>query len=405
MSEPLPPALRHLTRDEVAIEARVAPAYVDELAAAGVIDHDADGNYHADDVRRVRLAWALNQGGIGGDDLLWAMSTGLLPMDQLSRTWPTPGPVSRTFGSLRASVGERADLLASVYSAFGLAPPGDDSVVAHDEESIIRGFIDTWALVDDGPEAVIRAARIAGEGVRRIQEATLDLFDEYGGSPPQQMQRGRSVEDANRPSIAMIAVMADLLPWLLNRHSEDEVFRRIVAYIEARAAEAGRVAVRDAVEPAIAFVDLAGYTQFTEAAGDQEAAVLAARLQDLAGSAARTHQGRVVKLLGDGVMLRFGSPVEAVRGGLALMDAIVAAGLPPAHAGVASGPVVVRDADVYGHTVNLAARIAGHAPSAQLLVTADLRQALAADGIAVMDAGRTRLKGVSDEVALLQVVR
>jgi len=159
------------------------------------------------------------------------------------------------------------------------------------------------------------------------------------------------------------------------------------------------------VEPAIAFVDLAGYTQFTEVAGDQEAAVLAARLQDLAMSAARTHQGRVVKLLGDGVMLRFGSPVEAVHGVLGLMDAIDAAGLPPAHAGVASGPVVVRDADVYGHTVNLAARIAGHAPSAQLLVTADLRQALAADGIAVMDAGRARLKGVSDEVALLQVVR
>jgi len=111
------------------------------------------------------------------------------------------------------------------------------------------------------------------------------------------------------------------------------------------------------------------------------------------------------KLLGDGVMLRFASPVEAVRGVLGLMDAIDAAGLPPAHAGVASGPVVVRDADVYGHTVNLAARIAGHAPSAQLLVTADLRQALAADGIAVMDAGRARLKGVSDEVALLQVVR
>ena len=99
------------------------------------------------------------------------MSTGLLPMDQLSRTWPTPAPVSQTFGSLRASVGERADLLASVYSAFGLAPPGDDSVVADDEESIIRRFIDTWALVDEGPEAVIRAARIAGEGVRRIQEA------------------------------------------------------------------------------------------------------------------------------------------------------------------------------------------------------------------------------------------
>jgi adenylate cyclase len=406
MSEPANATTqRHLTPDELALEAGVARQYVDELAAAGAIERDRDGNHHADDVRRVRLAWALRQGGIGGDDLLWAMATGLLPLDQVSRTWPTPGPMSSTFRSFTSSLGERGSLLPSVYAAFGLASPGEDSVVGNDEEALVRAFIETWTMVDEQPDAVIRAARIAGEGVRRIQEATLDLFDEYGGSPPQRMQRGLSVEDANRPSMAMIAVMSELLPWLLNRHSEDEVFRRIVAYIEARAAEAGRVAPRDAVEPAIAFVDLAGYTQLTQAAGDQEAAAIAARLQDLAMSSARGHGGRLVKLLGDGVMLRFGSPVEAVRGVLGLMDAIDAAGLPPAHAGIASGPVIVRDADVYGHTVNLAARIAGHAPSGLLLVTADLGPALAAERLAVVDAGRARLKGMSDEVAMLEVVR
>ena len=218
-------------------------------------------------------------------------------------------------------------------------------------------------------------------------------------------RRGLSPDEASRPSRELSAVMADLLPWLLARHLEDEVFSRVVDFIESRAADAGRIVQHEAVMPAIAFVDLAGYTQFTQRAGDQEAAVLATRLQELSTTAARAHRGRVVKLLGDGVMLRFGVPVDAVRAVIGLMAAIEAAGLPSAHAGIASGPVVVRDADVYGHTVNLAARIAGHAPPAQLLVTSNLAAALEAAGIAVTDAGRARLKGVSDEVALLQVVR
>jgi len=398
-------AARLLTPDELALEAGVAPDYVDQLTAAGAIERDERGNHHADDVRRVRLAWALEQGGIGSDDLMWAITSGLLPIDQIPHMWSTPAPMSQTFGAFAASLGDRGDLLPSVYSAFGLAQPNRDSVVSTDEEAIVRAFMAVWELVDPHPDVVVRAARVSGEGVRRIEDATLDLFDEFEGSPPMRARRGLSPDEASRPSRELSAVMAELLPWLLARHLEDEVFSRVVAFIESRAADAGRMAPHEAVMPAIAFVDLAGYTQFTQRVGDQEAAVLATRLQELSTAAAREHRGRVVKLLGDGVMLRFGSPVEAVRGVIGLMDAIDAAGLPAAHAGVASGPVVVRDADVYGHTVNLAARIAGHAPSAQLLVTADLRQALSAAGIGVMDAGRARLKGVSDEVALLQVVR
>jgi adenylate cyclase len=404
MSEP-PVARRLLTREELALEAGVAPEFVDELVASGTITRDPDGRHPADDVRSVRLTWALRQGGIGSDDLQWAIDAGLLQVDEVSRTWPAPGPASQTFGSFTASLGDRGPLVASVYQAFGLAQPGDDSVVPKDEEAIVRAFVETWTLVDPEPDAVIRAARIAGEGIRRMQEATLDLFDEHGGSPPQRMRRGMSVEDANRPSLELIAVMSDLLPWLLARHSEDEVFRRIVAYIEARAADAGRLVQRDPEEPAIAFVDLAGYTQFTQTAGDQQAAALAAKLQDLAMTAAHKHRGRVVKLLGDGVMLRFGTAVDAVRAVLALMASIDAAGLPPAHAGVASGPVVVRDADVYGHTVNLAARIAGHAPASRLLITADLAPALAAEGLTTVDAGQARLRGIAEPLDLLEVTR
>ncbi len=52
--------------------------------------------------------------------------------------------------------------------------------------------------------------------------------------------------------------------------------------------------------PVIAFADLVGYTQMTEAHGDALAVRVAGGLQDLAEAAVRAHGGRVVKLLGDG---------------------------------------------------------------------------------------------------------
>src|SRR4051794_12770369 len=396
---------RLLTREELALEAGATPAYVDELAAAGVLERDADGRHHAGDVRLVRLALARKGGGIDTEDLTWAIQSSHLPLVAVAPTWPTPGPANETFDAFARSLGHRGARLGAVYAAFGLGEPDPGSALPQREEAIVRDFLETWALVDERPEVVIRAARIAGEGVRRIQEATLDLFDEFEGSPPQRLARGLSMEDAARPSAELNALMARLLPWLIERHSEDEVFRRIVAYIERHAASAGRVEPRVGVQPAVAFVDLAGYPRFTETAGDHEAAALAADLQQLASVAARAHGGRVVKLLGDGVMLRFGSAVEAVQAVLALMHDIEGRGISRAHAGVASGRVVVRDADVYGHTVNLAARIAAHAPADELFVPADLAAVLRDGGIEVEAAGVARLKGIGDEVALARVVR
>jgi len=110
-----------------------------------------------------------------------------------------------------------------------------------------------------------------------------------------------------------------------------------------------------------------------------------------------------VKLLGDGVMLRYPSLGDALRSVRELMASIAAAGLPPTHAGVAAGPMVVRDGDVYGHTVNLAARIAGHAAAGELLVAADGTDEPTSDSIEIEDAGLAILKGIADPVRLLRV--
>ncbi len=101
-------------------------------------------------------------------------------------------------------------------------------------------------------------------------------------------------------------------------------------------------------------------------------------------------------------MLRYASVAEAVESVGALMAAIEAAGLPPAHAGIAAGPMVVRDGDVYGHTVNLAARIAAHAAPGELLLPVAVADRLAAT-TQWADAGEAALKGLAEPIRLVRV--
>lgn len=394
-------AARRLTSEQLALEAGTSAEAVARLIDGGMLQRDADGLHAIEDVPRVRLATALAEGGIDFDDLLALIRSGEFGLDWVARLWAVAEPTGRTFEAFAAPLGGGADHLRSVYAAFGLAIPPPATMTRRDEELAIGAFIDFWTAIDDDPESQLRAARIAGEGIRRIQEATQDLFDELGGPPVFRLRRGLSADEAIEPATRLSPMLAVVLPWLQARHQEHEVFARIVAYVEDALAQSGRTIRREEL-PAIAFVDLTGYTELTVEAGDERAAQFATTLQTLAETAARRHRGRVVKLLGDGVMLRFASVAEAVESVRALMAAIESAGLPRAHAGIAAGPMVVRDGDVYGHTVNLAARIAAHAAPGELLLPMAVADRLAATTLWT-DAGDAALKGLSEPVRLARV--
>jgi adenylate cyclase len=348
---------RRLTADEVAMESGTQREIVLRLVAWGALSPGRDGLHEAEDVPRTKTMLALEGAGFGEDSIRWVVTSGLLPVEQLGGMWTVPQPTGRTYADFLASLGERGAHLPAVYAALGLPEPRRDAPTTADEEEVVRELLETWALVRDSRDVYIRAARIAGEGARRMQAATMDLFDELGGPPPTRLARGMSLAEAAEPSYRLAALMPRLLVWLQTRHAEYELFARVVEFVEHVLARSGRID-RERERPAVAFVDLTGYTEMTEVAGDERAAAYASELQGLADASARDHGGRVVKLLGDGVMLRFARSADAVAAVDGLMHAIVDAGLPPAHAGIETGPLVVRDGDVYGRTVNIAARVA-----------------------------------------------
>ncbi len=173
----------------------------------------------------------------------------------------------------------------------------------------------------------------------------------------------------------------------------------IIEGFERALAEAG-VHSRLDRPPAMCFLDITGYTRLTTERGDEAAADLAEQLARLVQRTSIEHGGRPVKWLGDGVMLYFKEPGPGVVAALSMVEAVAAAGLPPAHVGLHAGPVLFQEGDYFGQTVNVAARIADYARAGEVLVSQDVADRSAAVGVSFAEIGPVELKGVSGAMRL-----
>lgn len=157
---------------------------------------------------------------------------------------------------------------------------------------------------------------------------------------------------------------------------------------------------------AIVFTDLVGFTAYTDAHGDRAAVEVLDRQSSIveAGLAGR---GRVVKELGDGLMLWFESGSGGVEAACDILAAVSSArdatDFPLAvRMGMHVGAVVERGDDFVGQTVNIAARVADLAGPGELLVTEQVVRSLDGTGRigAFRAVGPTRVKGVGSPIWL-----
>lgn len=125
------------------------------------------------------------------------------------------------------------------------------------------------------------------------------------------------------------------------------------------------------VDRCFAFIDLCGFTAFTDRHPDDEVVLVLAQLRTALREAAARRGVRVVKWLGDGAMLS--SPAVAAVVALVIeLDARMAESLPslPVRAGLASGPVIMFEGDDYiGRSVNLASRLCSEAMPREILAS------------------------------------
>ncbi|HXY73545.1 MAG TPA: adenylate cyclase regulatory domain-containing protein [Actinomycetota bacterium] len=388
--------------------AGVPVGFVERWAELGIVPAGEDGPaFRAADVGRIRLALACDRAGLPLDAIGKAVGEGRLSFAFMDL--PQYGFARFTGTTYREVAAERGmplEFLQRLHEAQGFARPDPDDAVREDDLPLISAL--QVALLFGMPEEpVVRMMRVYGESLRRVAEGENAAYRENVEAPllAGGMDVGTMMATSSAFGAQYSQVMDEALLALYHRQQEHVWLSNMVERIEEALDEMGLVE-RLERPPAMCFLDLVGYTRLTEERGDAAAAELAAALAGVVQGVSQHRGGRPVKWLGDGVMFYFPDPAHGVVSALEMVEATVAAGLPPAHVGLHAGPVVRQDGDYFGRTVNLAARIAGRAGADEVLVSGELaRVAADAGGVRFEDVGPASLKNVAEPVPLLRALR
>jgi adenylate cyclase len=397
-----------LTAADLAGRAGVPEAEIGRLVGLGIlVVRDGPAPFLTIDVRKVRLAMACERAGLPMDGIAAAIGAGRLSFAFLEAApyhrWAVPS--TRTFRQVSEETGVPLDVLRETLESSGFSWTSPDEPMREDELEVVPVValgISTGIL---DKQWMNRVGRAYAEGLRLAAVVETEIFRARFEEPVLASGVGQrqAMELASELAAPFMPLVDRALMGVYRRQQELVWTEHQVENIEAALEEAGAMP-RERM-PAMCFLDLVGYTRLTEERGDQAAAELASTLAVLVKRTSRARGGIPVKWLGDGVMLHFRDPAGAVEAALTLVGQVPEAGLPPAHVGVAAGPVVVQGGDYFGRTVNLAARVAAHARAGQVLVTEPVAAAAAGDSVGFADLGELRLRGISAPVRVLEARR
>ena len=390
---------------EVAQRANVPESFVRRLVAVGALPPEEQG-LGPREVRRARLLYSWTAAGLSVESIVELVDRGALSLIFLDApVMATPERLDRSYQQLAADRGVPLALLRAFHQALGFAPPEAGDLAGEDDVTMLE-VTDLFHGAGVGDDAILRLLAVYADSLRRIAKAEAEFYEtnierrlRAGGLGEPQL-----IEFGTRFGDRVIGLLEEVLVTVYRRHREHIWTEHAINHVE-EALEGSGLEERVPRPPAICFVDLTGYTQLTEERGDEVAAHVAGRLAALVNDISRSRGGRPVRWLGDGGMFHFPEPRTAVLAGLDMVQRAPAADLPPTHVGIHTGPVVFQDGDVYGRTVNLAARIAGYARAGQVVVSEDTARRSGADELRLEPLGPVELKGVARPLPLYQALR
>jgi adenylate cyclase len=389
---------------DLAIRAGASEEYVRRLASLGILSVQQEP-FRPSDIQRVRFTAGLEEAGISLELLARGIADGEMSFAGLDTINPDPPSFStQTYSELAAEAGVPFEELRRIARELGLPQPRPDDRVREDDAQMLAAFLGGWEPA--GNEEIAQLARVLGAAVRPLMESYLQIIGPVFARHFETLempveQRAERMGDLGSNAAALLRRVTE---WLINRHLEHATNQSAVVNIENAFERLGYSPPRPPQVPAIAFLDLAGFTALAEEQGDESAAALAGEFGDLVQDRAAENAGRPVKWLGDGVMFHFGEPSGAVAAALGIVEEAPARGLPPARVGINAGPVVFRDGDYFGRTVNLAARIADYARPGEVLISDAVRE-LAGSEFAFEPIGPIELKGIPSAVPLYRAGR
>jgi adenylate cyclase len=398
--------LRCLTASKKWPSARTCPRTLCNSWSRAALCRARRPSWSSPAVRRVRLLRSWTAAGLSVQTILTLVHRGALSLAFLDAlVMALPERLDYSYEQLAADHGVPMSLLQALHQSLGFAPPepgdraGEDDAAMLEVARLFRGA----GAADD---ATLRLLAVYADNLRRIAKAEADYYE----ANVERRLRSKGLDERQLIEIGtqlgdrVVGLLEQVLLMVYRRRREHVWTEHAINHVE-EALEGSGLQQRVPQPPAICFVDLTGYTRLTEERGDEAAAQVAGRLVALVNDISRRRGGRPVRWLGDGGMFYFREPGTAVGAGLDLVERGPAVDLPPTHVGIHTGPVISQDGDVYGMTVNLAARIASYAHAGQVVVSQETAQRSGDSQVRFDPLGAVELKGVAEPLPLYRAYR
>jgi adenylate cyclase len=382
-----------ISLSEAARRSGVPPSTLKRWASQRIVE--ADGGWTAAAASQARVVARMRERGHSLREISSAVRDGRLAFGSVEELLPAP----RRHHSLAEAaeiVGLEKELIVRVMTLLGTPMALTDRISDEDVAALERM---AGALRNGFPLiALLQLVRVYAQAGRRIAEAEVRLFHLFvhepmirDGVPPLEM-----AADMERMASELLPAVSPVLQYIHGRYLRFYMEQDVVGHMEAdqplTRAHPGRVSM------AFCFVDLTGFTRFTEEEGDEEALDLVERFVE-AVEATLPADATVVKTIGDEVMIVSSEPrmmAEWAVGFLTMFDE-----RPRPRVAIHWGDAVYRDGDYFGSDVNLAHRVAARALAGEVLVTRAVVEAIGESAhLDLEPIGEVALKGLPDPTDL-----
>ncbi|MEX2448677.1 MAG: adenylate cyclase regulatory domain-containing protein [Solirubrobacterales bacterium] len=300
-----------------------------------------------------------------------------------------PGSEERvTVAEVARDTGLEPELIERILVILGtplgrerLLDPEDVKALRHCARVLAAGF----PLV-----AFLQVVRVYVQSLRRIAETEVRLFHLYVHEPMirDALPELEIAEEMGELAADVLPLTAPLTEYLHNRYlryfTEQDVVGHMEADLASPAPDLGQVPVT------LCFIDLTGFTRYTEEEGDLEALDVVERFVETV-EATLPAEATIVKTIGDEVMVVSPDAAGLTVWAVGLLDRFPER--PRPRVGIHYASAVYRDGDYFGTHVNLVHRVVGRAQAGEVLVTDSVSGSLEQRGLVCEPIGEVELKG------------
>jgi adenylate cyclase len=326
----------------------------DELAALGLYDPGAAGA-----AERLELLHLAFEYGATVDEVHQAIDEDRLHAVAALRAIEG-GRERLTFEEAVRRADVDPERAARIWRVLGLPDPEPGSLSCTERDvDLLRVLSAKNGVISE--ENALQIARATGAAMAKLADAEVAMVRAINEAPLRSAG-GSNVDVAHELLYAAREVLPGMLVVIDAAHRH-----HLVAAGRRYALWGVRPTERSTTDIVVGFTDMVGYTTLGQELDSTDLDALLRRFEDRALEATRRPLARLVKLIGDEAMFVARDPTDALE---IVHEIWSAPDLPPMRAGLAAGTVIVREGDVFGPVVNLAARLEGLAEPGQVLLDA-----------------------------------